>query len=310
MQTGEFLRIRTALTRRGAPASIGKHLHQAIEADLVLATAVDAGTRWVDHDQHPLAASVHRRSLTNLITWPIAGALPAQLAGLASRTRRRGPVPSRPVLYADEQQRFFEHMLTVAEQGTRPEHALLRRQAVYLLGFDARQHTTEWLRTEWRRATKRRPADGDIPSLLEARSASVALASVGHPDVLRDFVSALPSRRADVANLNYWAYWIGELSDDQADDGFMLAADPRSWGGVDLLRHLTHRLDPGSGHLPLNLHTLYTLVASRPSLLTDWPQVRPPLSESVDRVAASGSLTRSERDQLAGLHYALRIANR
>lgn len=310
MQAGEFLRIRSALIRRGAPASIGRHLNQAIEADLVLATAVDAGMRWVDHNQHPLAASVHRRSLTNLITWPITGILPAQLGMLTSKTRRRGPEASRPVLYADEQARFFEHMLTVAEQGAHPEHALLRRQAVYLLGFDAGHQTAEWLRSEWRRATKRRPGDGDIPRLLEARSASVALASIGHRDVLHDFVAGLPDGRGDAANLNYWAYWIGELSDEQADDGFMLSADLRSWGGAHLLRHLTNRLDPASGHLPLNLHTLYTLVASRPSILTNWPPVRRPLSEAIDRALASDSLTRTERDQFAGLRYALRIADR
>ncbi len=30
----------------------------------------------------------------------------------------------------------------------------------------------------------------------------------------------------DVANLNYWAYWIGELR--EVDDAFMLHADLRS----------------------------------------------------------------------------------
>jgi hypothetical protein len=310
MQTGEFLRVRTFLARVGASASIGRHLHEAIEADIVLATAVDAGARWIDPDQHPLAAGVHRRSLTNLVTWPITGILPAQLATFESKTRRRGPVASRPVLHADEQRQFFAHMLTIAEQANQPEHALLRRQAVYLLGFDTSPQTTNWLRAEWRRASRRRPADADVPRLLETRSASVALASMGDADVLRDFVATLSSRRADQANLNYWAYWIGELTDDQVDDGFMLAADPRSWGGMRLLNHLTHRLDPTSGHLPLNLHTLHTLVASRPSILTDWPHVRAPLSEAIDRATASDGLTRAERDQFAGLHYALRIANR
>lgn len=90
----------------------------------------------------------------------------------------------------------------------------------------------------------------------------------------------------------------------------MLTADLHSWGGVELLRHLTNRLDPESGHLPLNLHTLFTLVASRPSIVADWPQVRGPLSEAIDRASADDRLIRIERDQLAGLHYALRIADR
>jgi hypothetical protein len=148
------------------------------------------------------------------------------------------------------------------------------------------------------------------PSLLEARSASVALASTGDGAYLHDFVARTTDTRAELANLNYWAHWIGELSDEQADDGFMFADDTRSWSGVRAFHHLVSRLDPSSPHLPLNLHTVHTLVAHRPGLLTERSAARDPLAGALDTLTSGDALTRTGRDQVAGLHYALRLADR
>ncbi|WP_082404910.1 helix-turn-helix domain-containing protein [Saccharothrix sp. NRRL B-16348] len=68
---GELVKLSARLSRAGAPASTGRHLNEAIEADLVLATGITAGDSWVDPDHHPLAAAVHRKTITNLITWPL-----------------------------------------------------------------------------------------------------------------------------------------------------------------------------------------------------------------------------------------------
>ncbi len=308
MNAGEFLRLCNRLCRLGAPASTGRHLREAIEADLVLSTGINVGASWIDPDNHPLAASVHRWTLTNLITWPVHKATPQHLHEFGSAPRR-GPAATYPSIGADERTRFFDHLLTVAERATDPKEALLRRQAVYLLGFDGRPTVVNWLRAEWSRAGRRRTSEGDITGLLEARSASVALASAGDGTHLHDFLRRTSNAGAEVANLNYWAHWIGELSDDQTSDAFMLDADTRSWTGVRLLQHLIGRLAPGSPHLPLNLHTLHALIASRPSLLNGRPIVRSALAEVVDRLASEG-LSRTERDQLAGIQYALRIADR
>jgi hypothetical protein len=167
----------------------------------------------------------------------------------------------------------------------------------------------DWLRAEWNRAGRRPVNDGDIAGLLEARSASVALASAGDRTYLHGFVDHATDTRAEVANLNYWAHWIGELNEEQTSDAFMLDEDTRSWTGVRLLRHLVNRLEPDSPHLPLNLHTLHALIASRPSLLSGRPAVRAALAEVLAKLAPT-DLTRSGRDQLAGLQYALRIADR
>lgn len=310
MNSGDFLRLCARLPRLGAPPSTGRHLRAAVEADLVLSTGVTAGSAWVDPDMHPLAASVHRKALTNLITWPFTGQLPPELHGFTPKVPRRGPVAPGPTLSADERTRFFDHLITVAERGVHPDEALLRRQAVYLLGFDQRGQVAEWLRDEWKSAGRRPFADGDVTSLLEARSASVALASTGDGTHLHDFVAHTADTRAELANLNYWAHWIGELGDDQTDDTFMVAHDTKAWSGVRLFHHLVGRLEPSSPHLPLNLHTLHTLVAGRPALLTERSADRDALTGALDALTSGDVLTRDGRDQVAGLHYALRLADR
>jgi hypothetical protein len=308
MNAGDFLRLSGRLSRLGAPASTGRHLREAAEADQVLSTGIAAGAAWVDADTHPLAASVHRRTITNLITWPITWEMPQHLREFAPKVPRRGPAPRYPSLHADERTRFLDHLLTVAERSTHADEALLRRQAVYLLGFDGRPQVVAWLQAEWKRAGRRSVKQGDITGLLEARSASVALASTGDGTHIHDFVDHMTDARSDVANLNYWAHWIGELNDEQTNDAFMADDDTRSWAGVRLLQHLMNRLEPSSPHLPLNLHTLHALIASRPSLLNERPAVRASLAGKLDRLASTGRLFRTGRDQLAGLQYALRIA--
>jgi len=309
MNTGEFLRLSGRLSRLGAPASTRRHLLEAIEADQVLSTGITAGATWVDADTHPLAASVHRWTTTNLITWPIIRKVPQHLHEFTSKVARRGPVPTHPSLSADERTRFFDHLLTVAERGTHAGEALLRRQAVYLLGFDGRPQVVDWLLVEWKRAGRRPVKHGDITGVLEARSASVALASAGDGTHLCDFVEHTTDVRAEAANLNYWAHWIGELNEEQTSDSFMLDTDTRSWMGARLLQHLTSRLEPDSPHLPLNLHTLHALIASRQSLLGGRPAVRASLAEVLAKLASTDRLNRTGRDQLAGLQYALRIAD-
>jgi transcriptional regulator with XRE-family HTH domain len=309
MSAGDFLRLSGRLSRLGAPALTGRHLREAIEADQVLSTGITAGTTWIDADMHPLAASVHRRTITNLITWPITGRMPQHLDEFTPKVCRRGPTPTHPPLRADERTRFLDHLLIVAERGTHVEEALLRRQAVYLLSFDGRPQVVDWLRAEWNRAGRRSVNHGDITGLLEARSASVALATAGDGTYIHDFVDRMNDSRAEAANLSYWAYWIGELNDEQTNDAFMMDDDTRSWTGVRLLRHLANRLEPESPHLPLNLHTLHALIASRPSLLNGRPTVRASLVELLDKLSSTDCLTGTGRDQLAGLHYALRIAD-
>jgi Helix-turn-helix len=310
MNAGEFVRLGARLTRLGAPSTTSRHLREALAADMVLAAGITAGSNWVDPNLHPLAAGVHRRTLTNLITWPFTGTLPPQLRELTTQFPRRGPVASQPTLGVEERTRFFDHLMTVAERGTHLDVALLRRQAVYLLGFDRRVPVADWLRGEWQRAS-RQPVDGHaVSTLMETRSASVALASSGDGTYLQDFVEGMSTQRAETANLNYWAYWTGDLADEETDDSFMFNDNVHSWAGLRLFEHLVDRLDPHSPHLPLNLCSLHSLVASRTSLLIERPDLRPALSTALDLASDTDVLTRSAHNQIAGLRYALRIAHR
>lgn len=59
-----------------------------------------------------------------------------------------------------------------------------------------------------------------------------------------------------------------------------------------------------------DLQSTYTLLAARPTLLTDLPGIRTALAEALDRVSPTDILTHLGRDQVAGLRYALRIAKR
>ena len=311
ISAGDFLRLCGRLSRLGAPATTGRHLREAIEADQVLATGISAGANWVDPDRHPLAASVHRWTITNLILWPVLGKRPRHLQKFASQVPRRGPTPAQPTLTSEERTRFLDHLFTVAERAQRTEEALLRRQAVYLLGFVGRPQVVDWLRIEWNRSGRRQPQSDDIAGLLEARSSSVALAVAGDSTHLYDFVDRMSDQASETANLNCWAYWIGELSDEQTSDSFMLTADARSWTGSRLLSHLMQRIDPGSPHLlPLNISTLHSLIASRPALLSGAPGIRTSLAGLLDKLASTADLSRTERTQLAGLQYAVRIADR
>ncbi|NUT54250.1 MAG: helix-turn-helix transcriptional regulator [Saccharothrix sp.] len=307
---GEVVRLSARLSRAGAPASTGRHLNEAIEADLVLSTGIAAGGSWVDPDHHPLASAVHRKTTTNLVTWPFTGNTPPQLGEFISAVPRRGPVASRPLLRPDEQSRFFDHLRHVVERADHAKEPLLRRQSVYLLGFDRREEVIDWLRDEWHRVSRRAVSENHITGLLEARSASVALASTGEREHIDAFVSRMSSAQDETANLNYWAYWIGELRDVRVDDSFMRDEDTRTWDGSTLLTHLVTRLDPTTPHLPLNLHTLHTLVASRPSLLDGRPRLRTALAESLDELASGDALSHTGRDEVAGLRYALRISER
>ncbi|MPZ64437.1 MAG: helix-turn-helix domain-containing protein [Pseudonocardiaceae bacterium] len=251
LQASELVRLRSQLLQCGAePIALGG-LDDAIHADL--------------------------------ITWPFTGGIPAQLLPLHRPVTRRGPVPTQPSLDERERTRFFDHLLVTADANPRNEGALLRRQAIYLLGFDRRSSTADWMHAEQRRAFRNAGRADDVTSWVAVRSSAVALATCGDSDPLRTFVhQSLATDQQEQANLNYWAYWVGEIDTVQVDDGFMGRIDPRTWSGVRLLGHLLARLHPGSGHADLNVHTVWSLLLAHPSLLIDHPALRSEAFGKVD----------------------------
>ncbi len=165
--------------------------------------------------------------------------------------------PTRPTLDDRERTWFFDHFLVTADANPHEDAALLRRQAIYLLGFDTRPTTAEWLHAEQLRALRGAKRADQVPSWVAVRSSAVALAHSGDRDPLRAFVQQAPATdQQEQANLNYWAYWVGEIDRVEVDDGFMGRIDPRGWAGVRLLGHLLERLHPDSAHVELNIHTV------------------------------------------------------
>ncbi|MGH3807006.1 MAG: hypothetical protein ACRDRU_10310, partial [Pseudonocardiaceae bacterium] len=120
---------------------------------------------------------------------------------------------------------------------------------------------------------------------------------------------ALTTDRLEQANLNYWAYWVGEIGQVQVDDEFMGCVDPREWSGVRLLGHLLTRLHPGSGHTELNIHTVWALLLTHPLLLNNHADLGSAVANTVDDLAADHDLSRQARRELSDIAYATRLAH-
>jgi hypothetical protein len=224
---------------------------------------------------------------------------------------RRGPAPGQPTLTEDERTRFFDHLLVTANANPHEYAALPRRQAIYLLGFDTRASTAEWLRTEQLRALRDAGPTDHVPSWVVVRSSAVALAYGGDRDPLRAFLQrTLTTDQLEQANLNYWAYWVGEIDGIQVDDEFMVRVDPRDWSGDRLLGHLLERLHPGSGQAELNIHTVWALLLAHPALLSNHPGLRSATASTVDKLAADRDLSVQARRELSDIAYAVRLVHR
>jgi transcriptional regulator with XRE-family HTH domain len=303
-----LLRLRNSLIALGAPASAASLLTPAVEADVILSTAINAGPVVIDPRTHPLGVAVVRRSLLALVTWPFTGVPPAPLRALGAPLGR-GPVPTHPQLSVAMKERFFDHMLTAADSSRGPEGALLRRQAVYLLGFDDRPGTMAWLTGEFHRIVRSNGASETPAGFLLGRGAALGLARQGDLDPIRRFIGTDLSHQQQVAaNLVYWAYWLGELPDAYSSDGDMLTGGEAIWTGHRVLAHLLNHLqDPM--HADLNAHSLWSLVLARPNLLDTGPVSREDASTKVE-VAIHDGLDQRAHRELSEVYFATRLAGR
>jgi hypothetical protein len=214
------------------------------------------------------------------------------------------------VLGTDERSRLFEHFLAVADGRRADEDHLLRRQAIYLLAFDDDSRTRQWLTTEHTRAMRLADRIDDIPSWIFVRSSAVALTRSGDREPMLAFVTAgLSDDNQALANLNYWAYWVGEMREIHTDDSFMGDSGVR-WDGVQLLAHLLERLHPSSDQFELYVHTLWRLLLARPNVF-DWrPTLRCQAATRVGEALDSAGLTGRARRELSNIAYAIKIGDR
>jgi transcriptional regulator with XRE-family HTH domain len=311
LRAADLAWLRSRLLRYGAQPGLLAMLADAIQADLIIAHMVQAGGHPITAEEHPLGGAVHQRQLTNLITWPLTGLAPDSLRDLVIARARRGPVPEQPTLTQDERTRFFDHLLVTADTKPQDDTALARRQAIYLLSFDTRANTADWLRTEQRRTLRAAWRTDHVPSWVAIRDSASGLAQGGDRDPLRAFLQhGLTTDQLEQANLNYWAYWAGEIADVQVDHDFVVRVNPRDWNGTRLLRHLVNHLDPGCGHAELRIHAVWTLLLAHPALLSSHSGLRSAVAGAVERLAGDNNLSLETRRELSDISYAVRFADR
>jgi len=292
------------LARSGTQPGLVRILGIAMEADHILDHARTTASQYQPGDFHPLGAHVHRREVIELVAWPLSGQAPAWLAVPATR---RGPVAATPEVTPAERGLVFDHLRRVAE-GSAANGSLMSRQALYLQSYDHRPDAAAWMTDQHRNARQRRT--GWTAGWPVTRTLAAALVRYGNPAVLIDFSHyGLADEPGQVANLNYWAYWLGEVPTIEPDDSFM-PARLGPWRGDHVLRHLASRLDAEDGVADLAILTLSALLAARPRLLGDDPELTAGLAETAERTMDDGRMSSPARQALAEVCYALRLHTR
>ncbi|WP_225878950.1 helix-turn-helix domain-containing protein [Spongiactinospora rosea] len=310
--TGNYLRLRSLMLRSGVDSLMLFHLDLAVEADRFVAYILNSDPGKVDDTDHPLSSWVMTGPFTELLAWPFTTIPPVGLQAATARISRRGPVAGAPLLHGDEKAHFFRHLRQVAESAD-PEGEggmLLRRQAHYIASFDSGGEIAEWL-ISTQRAEERRLDRSSMwtPSWAVARSGAHSLARLGDHDALPRFVETrFAEEQCEVANLNYWAYWIGEIGESQWSDTFMITMDPDSWGGARLARHLIDRLSAQNPYIDVIVHTLWALISKRPTALA--PPAADDLTAAVCRVLDEGTVSPGSKRKLDSVLYAVRMIRR
>jgi hypothetical protein len=151
-----------------------------------------------------------------------------------------------------------------------------------------------------------RPSGGWSPTWPLARSTASALTRAGDPEPQRRFIhDQLADDTADTANLNYWAFWAGEISEQQTSDTFISATSLTSWHGGRLARHLADRMHGNIGFTELNIHSLWALIRARPQLA---PPLTPGLGTTITRLLDEDQVSGPARRELETLRYGIAIA--
>jgi transcriptional regulator with XRE-family HTH domain len=305
-KVAQVLLLKATLIRIGAAPDLVRLMDVAMEADQILDHARCRADRHRRGDFHPLGAYVHRREVIELVAWPLSSRKP-QTIPAGSGARRHGPVPAGPELSDGDRNQVYNHLRHVVE-ASQSEDNLLYRQALYLQSYDQREDAREWMAQQHRRLPRQRSGwSSQWPAL---RTLAASMVRYGDPSILIDFSEqGLADEAGHVANLNYWAYWVGESVGTQRDDSFM-PVRLGAWRGAKIMRHLISRLDAAEGVADLGIHTLRTLLAARPRLLDEDPESLATLAESAERLLDAGKMSPTARQALVEINFALRLHTR
>ncbi len=278
----------------GADADLLARIGTAVDVDVFIGDVLRGSPDTADH---PLASWVSTRDWNDMLGWATNG------------------VPDggqRPRLAPVDRKTFFANLRATADRaGGGGDAMLLRRQVYFLAARDDSSEGRDWLTAAEHRELRRIRSSGDwTPDWVTSRSLAVARACQGDPEPLRDFIDhrLAGNDRCEAANLRYWAYWVGESDGHAVSDDFM-ASSLGGWRGAKLLGHLTDGLHDGTPYLNLSVHSLWTLLESRPHLLGDDHGLTARLGRNIrallDRPPAHPS-DRAPRE-LDQLHFAARM---
>jgi transcriptional regulator with XRE-family HTH domain len=265
----DLVQLRVNLLSLGVDPALVEGLNPALEADYILSCMLATGSDQFDIDTHPLANWLLPHTVSEMLAWALGGAVPSAIDHALPKVGRRGPVASAPALSIPERKRFFENLSAMADvilKGHNWEderRGQLGHQLYLRIGWNRDAETSRWLRVAYTRHRARFPRlDRWSPRWLELRSLVIAMAYHGDVEPLHRFVrTSHVSDECEMANLNYWAYWVGELRGRRRSQEFMVSADAlRSWTGVTLLRRLIWKLDVMNPYLELNIHSIATLL--------------------------------------------------
>lgn len=246
----DLQRLNRRLRVDGASPALMHVLDQALLVDSIYTDMIAA-----EPGQHPLELIVPDRTLTELLVWPLTGVPPRQLR--SSRTRLHVAAGVRDAVAAG--------LRAAADRSRLDERgAMMRRQVKFLVAGNAASE--DWIRV---RASADVRSIPDLrswsPQWAVTRSQAVSTAHSGDLEPLRRFIDrGLADDLGIAANLNYWAYWVGERTTPWTEDADMNRA--AEWSGERLLDSLID----GVVHAPyreLCVHALWALLRNRSYLL-------------------------------------------
>ncbi|MFJ2814323.1 helix-turn-helix domain-containing protein [Streptomyces sp. NPDC087294] len=306
MRANDLLALRRRLPALGADPVVVAHLAPAMDADRIISAALDPPEVG---QPHPLSEWVHTRETAHMLAWALTGVTPPALA-VGPTPSRRGAVAKAPLLANSDRSAFFAHLRHAAESANRAGQrgVLLHRQALYFTSYDRSPEAALWTAQALHARRDTFAERGWTPRWAETRSTATALARLGDPTPLLDFIERglVGDDTAEAANLNYWAYWLGALPQAQSDDDFMVDRSLSAFDPVSLLRRLDRGLHQAPGYTDLYAHSLWALLTAHPWLPLAAPDTVIALSDRATRLLDGDQISSRSKRELTAVYYVLR----